>query len=50
MLLMRTSKEAHPQMREVMIPLLAEFQERIPILFEDIVPLERQAVAIRRGR
>jgi len=32
----RTSKAAHPQMREVMIPLLAELQRRIPIIFDDI--------------
>lgn len=34
---LRTSKAAHPQMREVMIPLLAEFQEIIPIIFDDII-------------
>jgi thymidylate synthase (FAD) len=33
---LRTSKAAHPQMREIMIPLLAELQRRIPILFDDI--------------
>lgn len=49
-LLMRTTKEAHPQMRKVMIPLLAQFQERIPILFEDIFPMDRQSDAIRKGR
>jgi thymidylate synthase (FAD) len=49
-LLMRTTKEAHPQMREVTIPLLAEFKERIPILFEDIEPLAKQSEAIRSGR
>jgi thymidylate synthase (FAD) len=49
-LIMRTTKEAHPQMRQVMIPLLAEFQQRIPILFEDITPMERQAGAISKGR
>lgn len=39
--LMRTSKEAHPQMRQVTIPLLAEFQRLAPVLFEDIVPESR---------
>jgi thymidylate synthase (FAD) len=48
--IMRTTKEAHPQMREVTIPLLAEFKERIPILFEDIEPLAKQSEAIRSGR
>jgi thymidylate synthase (FAD) len=49
-LIMRTTKEAHPQMREVTIPLLAQFQERIPILFEDIQPMSKQSEAIRSGR
>lgn len=34
---LRTSEAAHPQMREVMIPILREFQTRIPILFDDIL-------------
>lgn len=33
---LRTDKAAHPQMREVTIPLLRELQERIPIIFDDI--------------
>lgn len=33
---LRTSKAAHPQMREVMVPLLAELTRRLPVLFEDI--------------
>lgn len=32
----RTSAAAHPQMREVMNPLLKEMQQRIPVLFDDI--------------
>ena len=32
----RTAKAAHPQMRELMIPLLEEFQKAIPVLFDDI--------------
>lgn len=32
----RTSKAAHPQMREVMIPLLEELQTKIPVIFNDI--------------
>lgn len=35
---MRTSKAAHPQMREVMIPLLREMQRLTPVLFDDILP------------
>lgn len=33
---LRTAKTAHPQMREVMQPLLDEFKRLIPILFDDI--------------
>lgn len=48
--IMRTTKEAHPQMREVTIPLLAEFQSKIPILFSDIEPLAKQSESMRKGR
>lgn len=33
---LRTEKAAHPQMREITIPLLNELKERIPIIFDDI--------------
>lgn len=33
---LRTAASAHPQMRELMVPLLREFQQKIPILFDDI--------------
>ena len=33
---LRTSKAAHPQMRALMIPLLKEFQQKIPVIFDDI--------------
>lgn len=33
---LRTASAAHPQMREVAIPLLKECQEKIPVLFDDI--------------
>jgi thymidylate synthase (FAD) len=33
---LRTSKAAHPQMREVMVPLLADFTQRWPEVFNDI--------------
>ena len=48
--IMRTSAEAHPQMRQVCDPLLAEFQAKIPILYEDIQPGQRQAEAMRKLR
>ena len=34
---LRTSKAAHPQMRELMCPLLDELKNKIPILFDDII-------------
>lgn len=36
MLSLRADKRAHPQMRQLMIPLLYELQEKIPVVFDDI--------------
>ena len=33
---LRADKRAHPQMRELMIPLLHELQEKIPVVFDDV--------------
>lgn len=33
---LRASKAAHPQMRELTVPLLGEFKEKIPVVFDDI--------------
>jgi len=33
---LRASKAAHPQMRELTVPLLSEFKEKIPVVFDDI--------------
>jgi thymidylate synthase ThyX len=33
---LRTSSNAHPQIREVMLPLLNEFKKHLPELFDDI--------------
>ena len=33
---LRTSKAAHPQMRELMIPLLEEMKTLVPVIFDDI--------------
>lgn len=33
---LRTSHAAHPQMRELMVPLLEELKNRVPVIFEDI--------------
>lgn len=36
MLKLRTDKAAHPQMRELMVPLLKDLYEQIPVIFDDI--------------
>jgi thymidylate synthase (FAD) len=33
---LRTSAAAHPQMREIAVPMLAEFRQRVPVVFDDI--------------
>ena len=33
---LRCSKAAHPQMRELMLPLLAELHSKVPVLFDDL--------------
>ena len=33
---LRTAQDAHPQMREIMCPLLEEFKSLIPVVFDDI--------------
>lgn len=35
---LRTAKTAHPQMREIMTPLLRRLKELLPIVFDDIDP------------
>ncbi|MDY0222550.1 MAG: FAD-dependent thymidylate synthase [Desulfobacterium sp.] len=39
---LRCSKASHPQMRQSMLPLLAEFNRRVPVLFEELYELHRQ--------
>lgn len=34
---LRTASAAHPQMQELMIPLLESFQKKIPVVFDDII-------------
>jgi thymidylate synthase (FAD) len=33
---LRATSAAHPQMREIALPLLAEFKKRIPVIFDDV--------------
>jgi thymidylate synthase (FAD) len=35
---LRTEAAAHPQMREITLPLLEAFKRRIPVVFDDIAP------------
>jgi thymidylate synthase (FAD) len=49
-LIMRTTKETHPDFRQVTIPLLTEFKNRIPLLYDDIEPLEKQSESTRKMR
>jgi thymidylate synthase (FAD) len=42
---LRCSRKAHPQMREIAIPLLQKFQNRIPVIFDDFVILEDETLS-----
>lgn len=48
--IMRTTREAHPKLRRVSIPLLGEFQAKIPLLYDDIVPGSRQVDNLKLPR
>lgn len=50
LLIMRTTKETHPDFKQVTLPLLAVFKERVPLLFDDIEPEIKQSVSIRLPR
>lgn len=41
---LRCSQAAHPQMREVMLPLLVEFHEKLPVLFDDLYEKYQQNI------
>jgi len=47
LLIMRTTRETHPDFKQVTLPLLWEFQARVPLLFDDISPDARQADNLR---
>lgn len=45
---LRCSLRAHPQIRELAVPLLAEFQKRIPVIFSDFeVDLEKMTASTK---
>jgi len=40
---LRTKLAAHPQMREIAVPLLSQFQELVPVIFEEIIAKKKEA-------
>lgn len=42
---LRCSKASHPQMRQSMLPLLAEFNKRIPVLYETLYETHKGEIA-----
>ena len=44
--LVRTTVESHPDMKRVTIPLLRQFQERIPLLYDDVEPNLKQSISM----
>jgi thymidylate synthase (FAD) len=40
---LRCSREAHPQIRELLLPFLAELHERVPIVFDDLFEKHRSS-------
>jgi len=48
--IMRTTQETHPDFKKVMIPLLEEFKQRIPLLFDDIIAGQKQTESLSKPR
>ncbi|MDR0475732.1 MAG: FAD-dependent thymidylate synthase [Treponema sp.] len=42
---LRASGRAHPQMREIAIPMLKKFREEIPVVFDDIAEYAQETLA-----
>jgi thymidylate synthase (FAD) len=49
-LIMRTTKEAHPDFKRMMIILLRNFQQLVPILFDDIEVDLQQSQALKKAK
>lgn len=47
--LARTTKETHPDFRRITLPLLEEFKNRIPVIFNDIESNQRQIENARKA-
>lgn len=50
LLIMRTTKETHPDFKQVTVPLLMMFKEVVPLLFDDIEPGQKQSLNMRLPR
>jgi thymidylate synthase (FAD) len=50
LLLMRSTNETHRKLRPLMINLLGELQEKVPILFTDIQPNIKQSISLSKMR
>ncbi|MFA7165126.1 MAG: FAD-dependent thymidylate synthase [Desulfoplanes sp.] len=47
---LRCASPAHPQIRQIMLPMLADFHERIPVVFEDLYDMfEQDILAFDKG-
>lgn len=48
--IMRTTLETHPDLKRVSIPLLQEFKNRIPLLYDDLEPNQKQSISMSRAK
>ena len=48
--LARTTKETHPDFLRVSIPLLETFKKFIPLLYDDVEPLQKQSISMAKAR
>ena len=46
--LARTSRECHPDMLRVTLPLLEAFKERIPLLYDDVESQQKQSISMSK--
>jgi thymidylate synthase (FAD) len=42
---LRCASSAHPQIRQIMLPMLASFHERIPVVFDDLYKTFQEDIA-----
>jgi thymidylate synthase (FAD) len=50
LLLMRSTNETHRKLRPLMVSVLEELQEKVPILYDDLEPNQKQSANLRKGR